>query len=240
MDDKQQFVSDLWLTKAKDIHTTTDKFNLTALRGGKQKHEAEVAFLRATNLIHKDTTLLDLACGNGRFADAFGGEVKWFTGTDLCPDFITFLNQWKDAESHHNMDFFALDLLKADYTPHFSRSYSLIFLFGAAQIIIADADLLNLFKNIKKVLATDGHCLIKQTTSMGSDDVRIDKYSDELQQRWVACYRNEKNIARLCALAGLNVVSSQPIFNKENLGDYYETVEPWADTRQVIFDVVHA
>lgn len=239
MDDKQQFVSDLWLDRAKGIHTTQDKFNLTALRGGKAKHDAEVALLKNTGLINENTTLLDLACGNGRFAEEFGSTVKWLTATDLCEDFVIFLNQWKDAHHHQNMDFFALDLLEPDYTPYFTQAYSLIFLFGASQIIIKDEDLLSILKNIKKILAPNGHCLIKQTTSVDGNDIHIDKFSEQLQQRWVACYRSVGSIARLCELAGLKVVSCETVYSPTNLGEHYAEVEPWADTKQMMFDVVH-
>lgn len=238
--DKQQFVSDLWLDRAKDIYTVDDKFNLTALKEGKRKHDAEVAYLRGLNLIQQHTTLLDLACGNGRLAEEFAQDVAWFTGTDLCDDFIIALNQWKKEQSQQNIDFFSLDLLSPDYQAILTRQYSLIFLFGLTQIIIADHDLLRILKNTKKLLIPDGHLLIKQTTSIDADDIHVDHFSDELQQRWVAHYRTENTMKALCAQVGLKVLSCDPIYSIESLGEHYRKVERWDNSRQMIFDIVHA
>lgn len=235
---KQEFISQLWLDRAKQIHTAEDKFNLTTLMEGKHKHDAEVAYLKASHLIHQETTLLDLACGNGRFFDVFGGTVQWMTGTDLCGDFVEFLNQWKTERHYQNMDFLKLDLLEANFYTRFSRQYSLIFLFGLSQIIIDDDDLAAILMNTKKILAPGGHLLIKQTTSMANDSIHIDHFSQEWQQRWVAHYRTEKNIARLCESVGLKVVKSEPVYTEEKLGEHYKKVERWDNTRQIMFDVV--
>jgi cyclopropane fatty-acyl-phospholipid synthase-like methyltransferase len=240
MSTQQEFISELWLERAKNIHHTSDKYNLTALLEGKVKHDAEIDFLHQTQLISDKTTLLDLACGNGRLCEAFANSVQHVTGTDLCEDFIIFLNKWKSENNFSHTDFFRLDLLEADYSSFFSQTYSLIFLFGAAQLIVDDQDLLGILKNVKTLLASNGHFLLKQTTSLTEDDLHIDHYSEELKQRWVANYRTQTKIAQLCTLAGLRVIQSQPMYNENNLGEHYKKIERWDNTKQVIFTIVHS
>lgn len=240
MSDTQQFISEEWLNRSKNIHTADNKYDLTALVEGKYKHDAEVIFLNQMDLFSPSTTLLDLACGNGRLCQAFHNKVKWVTGTDLCEDFIVYLNEWKRANHYENMNYFSLDLLKPDFARLFAHNYSLIFLFGVSQLIIDDAHLLTVLKNIKKILTPQGRLLIKQTTSIVDQNILIDHYSQELQQRWAAHYRTQECITHLCMLAELKVLSAQPIYSKASLGSHYEKIERWDNSRQVIFDIRHA
>lgn len=237
MFDKQRIISDMWIKRAGNIHSTDDAFNLTALREGKRKHDAEVTFLQKTNLMYKDTNLLDLACGNGRLAESFSSAVNWVTATDLCNDFVEYLSK---RNQNTNMEFFTLDLLVPDYSFYFQRSYSIILLFGVSQLILKDEDLLSIFKNIKKILLPSGHLLIKQTTSLENDDLQIDHHSKELNQRWIANYRTVEKIRKLGFLAGFDMLSYQSIYSEENLGEFYKKVEPWSNSQQIIFDMIHS
>ena len=234
---KQDVISDFWINVSKNIFTTDDKYNLTTFVEGKFKHAAEISFIRDIKVITPDATLLDLACGNGRLCEAFASSVQWVTGTDLCQDFVTYLNDWKENTSQKNVDFFKLDLLEPDYSVYFKREYSLIFLFGVSQCIVDDESLMKILKNINKILGIGGKLLLKQTTSIMPDDIFVDHFSKELNQRWIANYRTQRTIEKLARVAGLKILSATPVYSEENLGEHYKNVERWDNTRQIVFQI---
>lgn len=237
---KQDIISDFWVNVSKKIFTTDDKYNLTTFVEGKFKHEAELSFIRNMNVVTPDATVLDLACGNGRLCEALCSSVKWITGTDLCQDFVTYLNNWKNTTAQNNVDFFKLDLLEPNYSTYFTQQYSVIFLFGASQCIIDDEDMIRIFKNINNVLKPDGKLLLKQTTSIMPDDIFVDHFSKEINQHWIANYRTKNTLEKLCQLAGLKIVNASPIYSEANLGEHYKNVERWDNTRQIIFEIIKA
>jgi SAM-dependent methyltransferase len=237
---QQAMISDFWLDLSKHIFTTQDKYNLTTFVEGHAKHLAEVAFINRMDLIKADTTILDLACGNGRLCEAFCDAAAWVTGTDLCEDFIAYLNQWRATTNRKNVDFFKFDLLTSDYLATFERQYSLIFLFGVSQCIIQDEDLLRVLNNVRKILQPNGKILLKQTTSIMAEHVFINNFSEELQQHWIAKYRTEAEMRALSCAAGLEVISAEPIYQEADLGVHYQAVERWDNTRQILFQMVLA
>jgi 2-polyprenyl-3-methyl-5-hydroxy-6-metoxy-1,4-benzoquinol methylase len=234
---KQEIISDFWINLSKNIFTTDDKYNLTTFVEGKLKHEAELSFINDMNVITPDATVLDLACGNGRLCEAFSHSVKWMTGSDLCQDFIRYLNDWKTRAGRINVDFVTLDLLESDYFPYFTQQYSLIFLFGVTQCIVDDENIISILKNANKLLKPQGKILLKQTTSIIPEDVSVDHFSAEIKQHWIAKYRTQNTIKKFCHLAGLKVVNATSIYNENNLGEHYKNIERWNNTRQIIFEI---
>lgn len=230
---KQDIISNYWFKKSAQINDHENRFDLTALHYGMEKHLAEVDSIVEMDLIKLNYNLLDLACGNGRLCQLFCTEVKYVAGVDLCNDFIIYLNKWKDDKKVGNVHFFTLDLVKENFNLNFVTKFDTILLFGTSQFIMRDIYLQSIFENISKLLKSNGKFLLKQTTSILKDDVDLDiKFEGD---RYVAKYRTVQNIKKLANKGGLKCIYTGEVFNKENVGDTYEKIEPHDNTKQMFF-----
>ena len=223
------------MEKAESIKDCNDVFNLTAFVHGDLKHKSEVNTINNMSVIKEDSVILDLACGNGRMCKEFYKYAKYIVGTDICNNFLNYLNIWKVDNSIENVNFKKIDLLDNNFSTVFKMSFDVVLLIGTTQYIINDNNLYDIFVNIKKLLNENGCIITKQTCSMSSEDLLIDKISDELKERYVAKYRTDHSIKQILQKAGFNNISSQNAYNKEDLGDNYYEIERWKNTKQKFF-----
>lgn len=235
-EDNQKLVSDYWVGKSNLIEAVDDMYNLTTHRCGIQKHKTEIKSLEDMDLINKDTTLLDLSCGNGRLCRHFHDKVKKLVGTDIGPGFVDNLNKWKKENETKNSEFFVLDLLEKDFHTKFKDEFSLIIFFGTSQCILEDENMQNVFDSLYNLTSKGGHLLLKQTTSIVKDDVKIDTVLKGEAERYLVVYRTVYKMINMAMKSGFAEVKVMDVYTPENLGeDVYNKVECWTNTKQKYF-----
>jgi len=230
----QGFISQYWLEQGKKIWER-NSLDITAFFYGEEKHRAEVAGVRKLLSINPDVSMLDLACGTGRLCKAFSQQVRTVVGVDISPDFIAALENWQEKEEVHNTSFYICNLIKGDLFEIVENRFDIILLFGFSQFILHDHDLLNVFRKSHLLLKPGGRFLVKQTTSVLQQDVKVDHFSEELRRRWMANYRSVATMQRLLSETGFVMLRLENVYTIENMGSLLPKIERWADTRQKYF-----
>lgn len=80
-----------------------ERFYDAQKEGRKDLQEAVVDFLKQKEIITKDSTVLDIGAGAGRYTVPLAKEVKHIYGTDFSKNMVTYLERIKKEEAITNM-----------------------------------------------------------------------------------------------------------------------------------------
>jgi ubiquinone/menaquinone biosynthesis C-methylase UbiE len=90
----------------------------------------ELRFLRENLGLSKTTSLLDLACGHGRHANALAKELRSVVGLDTNARFLEIARIQSANEGSGNVTFINKDIRQLDYFAEFERATMLNTVFG--------------------------------------------------------------------------------------------------------------
>jgi|GEM_PF-351308 len=102
--DRQEEKKSLWDNRAEQFNSY----------GTDERREKIVALLLGKNMLHKESTVLDIGCGPGKFALEFARIAKHVTGIDISPKMLAYARENVAAEGLTNTEFRQLDWETAD------------------------------------------------------------------------------------------------------------------------------
>lgn len=102
----------LWKTESKDIKNQRQFWDFRASefnsRLDSQRTVMEVEevlkFLRDKGALEKNSSVLDIGCGPGKYTLAFAKEVKRVTGTDISPKMIEYAKENAESRGLRNIE----------------------------------------------------------------------------------------------------------------------------------------
>ena len=117
-----------------------------------EKTKLEIQFVREKLGIHKNTSLLDLACGHGRHANVLAKESRRIVGLDTNVDFLKLARKQATSVGVNNATYIKQDIRKLDYTAQFERAMMLNTVFG----LFRDEENCDLLRRINRALKPAG------------------------------------------------------------------------------------
>ena len=181
-------VNEFWQNKAKNesgystvLLNVNLPENVNTLRNQKEKE-----FLFGC-LQNKKYNILDIGCGNGRWADNLKEKyINKYDGIDFVENFINQCNE-KFANTF-DIQFYCMSA--TDLKPELlKKQYYLIIITGVC-MYINDKDLEVLYKNLNNLLSPNGSLYIQESVSTIDKRLTLkDFYSEELCCNYNAIYR---------------------------------------------------
>ncbi len=117
-----------------------------------ERTRLEAAFVRERLGIDETTSLLDLACGHGRHANALAKDARLVLGIDTNSRFLEIAKKHASAGGISNATFINKDIRNLDYTEEFERATLLNTVFG----LFSDDENYDLLLRINKALKPSG------------------------------------------------------------------------------------
>lgn len=141
--------------------------------------------------LHRDDTVLDIGCGNGRWAQTAAGRVRRYTGIDFSADLVRAAR-----ESIRFADFYVMAAheFRRDQFP--DQAFSLIILSGILAYL-NDRDVKRLLVEIAAVACPAARIYLREPMGV-KVRLTLDRFwSDELAARYSAVYRTRDEYAAL-------------------------------------------
>lgn len=164
--------------------------------------------------LKQDSKVLDLGCGTGLIEDEICDRVSCIVAVDK---FAGFLDK---AVPHTNVVYKQSDV--EDYTD--TQKYDVILMYGVS-IYLSDEEMDIVLNNARKMLAEDGVLIIKNQWGLNGD-VKVDKYSQQLESNYYAIYRDVNAFQALLEVHG---------FSAEKADIYTKEMNLWDNTHEYAF-----
>lgn len=106
-----------------------EEFNLIHQKSNNNKSlNAVMNFFQSRNLLNKDTKVLDIGCGPGRYSIEFAKKVESVVATDISEKMIDFAKENVKKEQVSNVSFEVLDWEKSDIPKiGWKRKFDIVF-----------------------------------------------------------------------------------------------------------------
>ncbi len=133
-----------WKMREKNKQASLDMWNSMAPHFGEftlptSADNEFMSLLEREKMVSKDSEVLDVGCGAGRFALALAGQCRHVTGMDLSPKMIALAKEKADAYQVENADFFVNDWHTFDLkAAGFVQKFDLVFAHMSPAIQSAD------------------------------------------------------------------------------------------------------
>ncbi|WP_276840176.1 class I SAM-dependent methyltransferase [Anaerovibrio lipolyticus] len=160
----------------------------------KQRNAKEVEKLLPLLQLDKNSKVLDIACGIGRWSDAIIEEIDKYCGIDFCEEFITKAIELNKVKK--NRSFFvgksneiSACLLKNKWEDTFNR----VLLIGAL-VYLNDQDVDSVFEEIGRAVDNKAIVIIREPIGIEERLTLKEHFSDELDDTYNAIYRTRDEI----------------------------------------------
>lgn len=189
-----------------------------------ERNQKEVEILYPKLDINKESRILDVACGIGRWADAIRDEVKEYWGIDFSNELIDIANSRNERENFH---FMACDLQNMEVALK-GKKYNTVLLIGIL-VYLNDADLKNILTGIERMC--DEHTIICIREPISSDErLTLKKfYSEELHDDYNAIYRTRNELVSIFEETflekGFKISDERALFEEKELNNRKETYQ---------------
>ncbi|MDE7272041.1 MAG: class I SAM-dependent methyltransferase [Lachnospiraceae bacterium] len=192
-----------------------------------ERNKAEVMKLLPLLQLDRQSRVLDLACGIGRWSDAINADIDDYCGIDFSENLIELAKRRHHKE---NRSFYVgaanevWDVLKK----HHKGGYNRILLIGIL-MYINDEDLITVMNQISKI--SEEHAVICIREPMGIDERLTLKgfYSEELKDNYNAIYRTKDELMsvfeKTLIPAGFQTMQSGFLFEEDALNNRKETAQ---------------
>jgi SAM-dependent methyltransferase len=92
-----------------------------------ERREKITGFLLVKRMLHKNSTVLDIGCGPGKFAAEFARRAKYVVGVDISPKMLQYASENAAALGLGNTEFREMDWGKADLAAlNWKKKFSLV------------------------------------------------------------------------------------------------------------------
>jgi len=186
----------------------------------RNKYETE-KLKRLLCLDHK-STVLDVACGIGRWADALNGKFKTYLGIDFSEELIRIA---KERNTEQNVDFAVGSVTVLNQLLHENQLFNRILIIGIL-MYLNDEDVLSVMEQLIKHCEHNAIICIREPIGIEHRLTLKNYYSEELKNNYNAIYRTYDELIRLITPALLHngfYISSEGYLFDEGLNNRKET-----------------
>lgn len=160
----------------------------------KQRNDKEIKKLLPLLDITRESKILDVACGIGRWADAINEEIEEYCGVDFCEGLIEIAKRRNKKEF---VSFYkgSINNIAAVLKDNNKGDYNVILMIGIL-MYLNDYDLYSVFKQIEQICEPNAVLCIREPIGIQNRLTLKDFYSDDLQENYNAIYRTKDELKR--------------------------------------------
>jgi wyosine [tRNA(Phe)-imidazoG37] synthetase (radical SAM superfamily)/SAM-dependent methyltransferase len=191
-----------------------------------ERNERETAVLKPLLDINKDSAVLDIACGIGRWSDTLSENINCYCGIDFSKGLIDIAR--KRNEDKPNRYFFvgAANETKAVIEKNNLGKFNTILLIGIL-MYINDDDIIDTLEQIAEVADDKAVICIREPIGINDRLTLKNFYSSELQDDYNAIYRTKEELMTVFSntllKAGFIIEKEAPLFDNNGLKNRKET-----------------
>lgn len=196
----------------------------------RERNRVEIEKLRPKLHLSKNSRILDIACGIGRWADAVNVEVDEYCGIDFSEELIGIANQRNKKE---NFFFYEggineIEKVLREKKEGGRAKYNTILLLGIF-VYLNDKDLLQGLRAVEKVCEEQAVLCIREPVGILERLTLKDFFSEELQDNYNAIYRTREELQVFLDEAflqkGFSVIEEGFLFDEDRLNNRKETAQ---------------
>ncbi len=193
----------------------------------KERNEREVEKLYPLLNLSADSTVLDVACGIGRWADAIKDEIKKYSGFDFSGELIQIANKRNTRENFCFYEGNVNDIEKILLQKNEGR-YNTVLMIGIL-MYLNDDDIVDVLGQI--VRQCEKHAIVCIREPLGIKDRLTLKnfFSEELQDNYNAIYRTREELVHFFVTPffnnGFTIKEEGFLFDEDSLNNRKETAQ---------------
>ena len=167
------------------------------------RNEKEIERILPLLCLDKESKVLDVACGVGRWSDAITTEIAEYCGIDFCKEFIDIAIKRNDRE---NSFFFegASNEIEDVLKKNNKGRYNVVLLIGIL-MYLNDGDIVSCLEQVERVCEEHAIICIREPIGIENRLTLKEYYSEELKDNYNAIYRSKEE---------LNCFLEKTLFNK--------------------------
>lgn len=189
------------------------------------RNSSEIGKLLPNLHISKNSKILDVACGIGRWADAFLDTICEYCGVDFSEELIEIANQ---RNTRRNFSFYvgsAVDIenvLKSND----KGSFNIILIVGIL-LYLNDQDVMKTLQSIANICEEHAVICIREPIGLQNRLTLKEFYSEELDDNYSAIYRSKDELIHFFDKAflgnGFSIKTEGFLFEEDKLNNRKET-----------------
>ena len=173
--------------------------------------------------IDRNSRVLDLACGIGRWADALGERIHSYIGIDFSEDLIEIAQK---RNKNPDVSFVVGSVTELDSLLDKNSTFNIILIIGA-MMYLNDEDTIRTLEQVEKRCDSKARICIREPIGIESRLTLKDFYSKELDDNYNAIYRTRDELIQLMIPNLLNkgfaVEEEGFLFDENRLNNRKET-----------------
>ena len=159
------------------------------------RNRYEVEKLLPKLSINYESTILDVACGIGRWSDAITVPIKEYFGIDFCKGLIQIANE-RNVNQNNRRFVVGSSTDVENVVRHVSDlDYNVVLMIGAL-VYLNDEDILATFKQVERLCANNATICIREPIGLCERLTLKEQFSDELNDEYNAIYRTRDELIR--------------------------------------------
>lgn len=193
----------------------------------KARNEAEIKKLLPKISITKESKVLDVACGIGRWADALPDNIIEYCGVDFSCELIEIANR-RNQKSNFFFYEGAANEIEHVLRENKKGKYNRFLLIGIL-MYLNDKDVESVLKQVENNCEEHGIICVREPIGLTERLTLKDFYSDELQDNYNAIYRNRDemkiNFEKVLFNRGFRIREEGFMFEGDALNNRKETAQ---------------
>lgn len=193
----------------------------------KARNEKEVQKILPKLMLTKDSKVLDIACGIGRWADALPDAIAEYCGVDFSGELIEIANK-RNAKANFFFYEGAANEIDVVLQKNKKGKYNRFLLMGIL-IYLNDEDVQAVLTQVEKNCEEHGIICLREPIGIEDRLTLKDFYSEELSDNYNAIYRNReemKGFLNATLLSkGFKICEEGFLFDEETLNNRKETAQ---------------
>lgn len=193
----------------------------------RERNHKEMEKLYPLLRLDKNSRVLDVACGIGRWADAIEGTIEEYCGVDFSSELIEIARKRNGKKNYH---FYIGGVYEIEDILRRNRcgKYNVILLIGIL-MYLNDKDMGNALEQIGKVCEEHATICIREPIGIWERLTLKDFYSEELEDNYNAIYRTREEMSKMfhdtLSKKGFQIREEGFLFGGTNLNNRRETAQ---------------
>lgn len=191
----------------------------------RERNEYETEKLLSLLSIDKESEILDVACGIGRWADAIKTEVKKYCGIDFSDELIRIATERNKRDNYY---YYVGSTSQLDKIIKQKRKgkFNIVLIVGI-MLYLNDNDVIEMLHQIERCCEKEAVICIREPIGIEERLTLKDYYSDELKCDYNAIYRTRDEIKEILKDTLLNknfaIETERFLFEADELNNRKET-----------------
>lgn len=193
----------------------------------KRRNLLEKEILKPYLHLSKDSKVLDIACGIGRWADDISSEISFYAGIDFSADLIEIAKKRNTKDNFFFYEGLATDIKEISRNNGHTE-YNTILSMGILPYL-NDKDLASLFAQMEEVSAKKAIICLREPIAIKERLTLKEFYSDELADNYNAIYRTreelEDYLETYLIKKGFQIINRDFLFKEDAMNNRKETAQ---------------